>query len=40
MNQDRFSNLSIIHIEKDIEIKIDEVLKLFINKNKRKMKLE
>ncbi|XP_050064360.1 uncharacterized protein LOC126553253, partial [Aphis gossypii] len=37
MNQDRFSNLSILHIEKDIEIKIDEILKLFIDKNKRKM---
>jgi len=40
MNQDRFSNLSILHIEKYIEIKIDEILKLFIDKNKRKMKLE
>ncbi|CAI6372170.1 unnamed protein product [Macrosiphum euphorbiae] len=40
MNQDRFSNLSILHIEKDIEIKINEILQIFIDKNKRKMKLE
>ncbi|XP_022161304.1 52 kDa repressor of the inhibitor of the protein kinase-like [Myzus persicae] len=39
MNQDRFSNLSILHIEKDIEIPIEQILKIFIDKNKRKMKL-
>ena len=40
MNQDRFSKRSILHNKKDIKIKIDEILKLFIDKNKRKMKLE
>jgi len=39
MNQDRYSNLSIHHIEKYIGIQINNSLKIFIDKNKTKIKV-
>jgi hypothetical protein len=40
MNQDRFSNLSLLSIEKDVKIDPEQILQQFRTINKRKMNLE
>lgn len=40
MDQDRFSNLSMINIERDKKVDPEEILQKFISINKRKMNLE